>query len=147
MSAISSSIRPVPVILLFAMFTFVSGGCSPSKAVVTGKVSYKGELVTTGEIHFIGEAGESRSSAIGSDGKYQIDDAPVGPITVTIVATKLTSKTEKAQPAPDGESPPEPVQTMVTTSLVPKKYNDPQTSKLNHTIKRGAQTIDFPLED
>jgi hypothetical protein len=132
-----------PLVLAFLLLS----GCSPAKVVVAGKVSYQGRPVTTGEVHFIGEGGRSRSGLIGPEGAYQVDDVPAGPVTVTIVATKLTGGAEEALPSPVGVGEPGPPPRLVVVPLVPPKYGAPETSGLKYTIERGRQTIDFDLQD
>src|SRR5262245_21370085 len=114
---------PVPPRVLFmlmagAAFSLVGVGCS-SSASITGKVTYKGEAVKTGEIHFHGADGKSRSSIIATDGAFQIDDAPMGEVSVSIVANTLVSKSVKAPPSADGSDPPKLPPKIVSVSLVP----------------------------
>jgi hypothetical protein len=136
-----------PASRLVALLLLLPAGCSPSKAIVTGTVSYKGQPVPAGEIHFIGDDGQSRSSVITREGTYQVDDAPVGPVVVTVVATKLVNKTDGPLPSPTGTDVAAPTPKIVEVSLVPSKYNDKQTSKLRYTVARDRQTINVELQD
>jgi hypothetical protein len=110
-------------------------------------VSYKGRPVTTGEVHLLGEGGRSRSGLISAAGAYQVDDAPVGPVTITVVATQLIREAEKPSPSPNGTDAPAPPPQVLAAPLVPPKYNDRQTSGLHYTIVRGRQTIALDLHD
>jgi hypothetical protein len=103
--------------------------------------------VTTGEVHFLAPDGQSRSGLISAAGAYQVDDAPVGPVTVTVVATKLFHQNEKQLPSPNGVDEPAPPPPVLEAPLVPAKYNDRQTSGLHYTIARGRQTITLDLQD
>jgi hypothetical protein len=126
-----------------AMAAFLCG-CSGNSAVVSGTVRYKGELVTTGEVSLIGADGKSRSGLIGEDGLYQINDAPVGPVTAVVIARRV-------QGGPAGESPvaarSAPDRPIMVTSLIPIRYGDPATSGLNLEIVVGKQTHDIDLKD
>jgi hypothetical protein len=129
------------------VLTVAAAGCSPSKAVVTGTVTYKDQPVTAGEINFIGEDGQSRSGVITPAGTYLVDDAPVGPVVVTVVATKLVSKSATPHPSPNGTDPAAATAKVVEVSLVPTRYNDKQSSNLRYTISRDRQTINVELRD
>lgn len=136
-------------LLLAAAVALVPGGCSSSNstATVTGTVTYKGALVKAGEITFLGE-GIARSAVIGTDGRYQIDHAPLGEVSVGLVS--VTQEYEKGQappPSADGDAPGGPPPRMIEKSLIPKKYNDPKSSGLKFTLKAGLQTIDLELKD
>jgi hypothetical protein len=132
---------------LAALVLLAAAGCSPPKAVVSGTVSYKGQPVTTGEVHFLAPDGQSRSGLITAAGAYQVDDAPVGPVTVTVVATQLVREAAAAPPSPNGTDEPAPPARVLAVPLVPPKYNDRQTSGLHYTIAPGRQTIPLDLQD
>jgi hypothetical protein len=129
------------------LLVLVPGACAPAKPVVRGTVSYKGQPVTTGEVHFIGEGGRSRSGLITAEGAYQVEDAPAGPVTVTVVATRLVREPEQPSPSPNGTDGPAPPPKVIAVPLVPPKYNDRQTSGLHYTIVPGRQTIALDLRD
>src|SRR5262245_22211253 len=75
----------VVVLLLAAVLTL---GCG-SRPVVSGKVTYKQDVLTTGEVSFIGADGRSRSGLIGPDGRYEVVDPPTGEVTIVVVATRV----------------------------------------------------------
>jgi hypothetical protein len=104
-----------------------SGGCKPSRAVVTGTVRHKGEPLPNGEVHFVGEDGKSRSAVLGPGGAYTIDDSPVGTVKVAVVALKKEGNR--------------------IDFAVPKEYRDVNTSKLVYTVRPGSQTIDIDLPE
>jgi len=111
--------------------------------MVSGKVLYKQVLLTTGEVSFIAADGKSRSGLIGSDGRYEIVDAPVGPVTIIVVARKTEGQAGKVSPIIGGITGPAPV----VRSLIPTKYNDPKTSGLTYEVTSGRQTKDLDLAD
>jgi hypothetical protein len=117
-------------------------GCS-SPAVVSGQVIYRKEVLTTGEVSLVAADGKSRSGLIGTDGKYEITDAPLGPVRVVVTATRAEVKAGKVTPlSASAPSPPVPVR-----SLVPLKYRDPATSGLTYLVTPGRQTNVIELED
>jgi hypothetical protein len=142
-SRLAATLPRWPIVALLAMVAFL-GGCSGNSAVVSGTVRYKGELLTTGEVSLIADGGKSRSGLIGDDGSYQINDAPVGPVRVVVIARRV-------QGGPTGESPVAARlaadRQVVVTSLIPTRYGDPATSGLNFEIVAGKQIHDLDLKD
>jgi hypothetical protein len=137
--------------LLLAFFSIP--GCGQSKAVVRGKVTYKNNPLTSGEVVFIGKPGTvPRAALINSDGMYRLDDAPTGEVKVTVVSFKtkgpvsapavggkIIGKTDSGKLTSDAALP--------RSSAIPDKYKDPKTSDLAFTVSLGSQTIDIELKD
>lgn len=139
---IGTKLHPPAIILFFVLL--LATGCD-SRAIVKGKVSYKNAALSTGQVHFFGETGTSRSAAIGADGTYEVSDCPIGKVRVAVVATTFKSK----GPAPVGpdfipnfDAPP-----AEEVSLIPKKYNTPETSDLNLNVSAGRQAFNINLVD
>ena len=131
----------LPVALALLAGLAAAAGCSKPVAVVTGTVTFDNKPLTTGEIHFLGPEGKSRSTVIGTDGTYRVDNAPVGKVKVAVVARKVEGEGKlmanpwKALPKP-----------ATVTSLIPTKYNDPEQSGLSYDVAMGQQTIDVALK-
>jgi hypothetical protein len=135
--------------LLLALFC--TCGCGGSKAVVRGKVTYKNNPLTSGEVRFIGKSGTvPRAALINPEGMYRIDDAPIGEVRVAVVSLKTTDTfaapiiggkgvAGKSGKTSDGASS--------RPSAIPKKYDDVKTSGLTYTVSSGSQTIDIELKD
>ena len=126
---------------LVVAVTITGLGCGQGKTVVNGRVTYKSNPVTAGEVHFIGD-GVSRSALIGSDGTFVIDNPPLGQVKVAVVA--FENKQEATGPSLEtgkavGIRPP--------TTAIPLKYNDAKTSGLSYTISGGSQSIQISLTD
>jgi hypothetical protein len=104
------------------------------KAIVFGKVTYQNIPLSSGTISFLGDDGFSKVS-IDRDGSYQIADAPLGAVKVSVHnrSTFLEPKGEKIK--------------WVVKSLIPSKYNDFQKSGLSYTISTGRQEINIDLKD
>jgi hypothetical protein len=122
-----------------------ASGCGPSKASITGTVTYSGQPLPSGTITFASEAGAKPVKAAPiTDGKYTITDFIAGPAKVTILTTP--------PPSSGGRAPPgAPVIAAPTTAApgkyvpIPAKYNNPEQSGLSYDVKSGANTKDFPL--
>jgi hypothetical protein len=141
-----SSLRAIPAARLLGSVGLVLlltalGGCS--RPVVSGTVTYKQNPLTRGEVSFIADDGKSRSGLIGADGNYEIVDPPLGDVKIVVVATTVEGKAGKASPilGNQGGAPP------VVKSLIPVKYNSPQTSGLTYQVTGGKQTRNIDLDD
>jgi len=106
---------------------------------LTGKVSYKSQPLTKGQISFVGEGGKSASGTINNDGTYFVKNPPLGVVTVTVLAYQVEGE-DKFGFAPQKTAPP-------MKSAVPVKYNEPSTSGLKYTIERKTTTLDIDLVD
>jgi hypothetical protein len=118
-------------------------GCGPSVTEVSGTVTFKDRRLTSGSVIFVGQDGESSSSAIAEDGSYQIENAPVGPVRIAVASHPREPpglKRPPGQAAPLREDPKD------GTVKIPKKYEDHKTSDLSYTVKRGSNTFNIDLE-
>src|SRR5262245_4477953 len=59
-------------------------GCGAKTGDVTGKVYYKGKVVTSGFVTMVGSDGISRQTEISEDGTYKIANVPTGDAKVAI---------------------------------------------------------------
>ena len=115
-------------------------GCG-SGSVVSGKVVYKGDTLKTGEVSFISADGKSRSGLIGADGKYEIIDAPLGDVTIVVVATRVEGGSAESPLGTAGGKAP------TVRSIIPRRYGDPKASGLTYRVTRGRQVKDVELTD
>jgi hypothetical protein len=128
-------------------------GCGrngPERAVVSGKVTFRGELLKQGQIRFIPIDGSDvpASGALILDGQYTADGnggVPVGAHRVEILAGLRTGLAERAQEASPPSSPK--AKESSRSLRLPAKYNS--QSQLEITVKsRSARiTRDFVLTD
>lgn len=131
------------LLLVCALGTTLAG-CGPSQATVRGKITYRNQPVTSGEIHFIGEKGVSRSGLVNRNGSFEVHDVPVGQVKVAVVSYK-SSGTPK--PPKIGMKVQDPDEIVPRASAIPTTYNDVASSGLAFTISLGTQTIDIQLKD
>ena len=132
---------PVALLLLSGC-----GDSGPDKAIVSGKVSYRGEPVRDGRIRFVPIEGTKgpASGAVIRDGSYAakaIGGVPLGKLRVEIKAYRQPSSASRR------EGPTGPDLVLKTETLVqylPPKYN--RQSELTVTLEAGGQqTRDFEL--
>jgi hypothetical protein len=107
------------------------GAKGPPMGSVSGKVTYKGQPLTTGVVTLLNEkAGSGASGEIDASGIYQIPSIRTGEYNVAV---------HQSPPAP-GAAP------KGNWKLnIPEKYQTPQTSGLTATVKEGSNTADFGL--
>ena len=72
------------ILSLFLGFALLS--CSPSVTEVSGTVRFKDQTLSSGSVTFVGQDGESSSSAIAEDGSYRIEKAPIGLVRIAVAS-------------------------------------------------------------
>ena len=132
-------------VVILAATGLTAGGCGgpsrPPLAKVHGKVTYKGEPLTSGSVIFMpvaamGDAGptsvaQPAASQIKPDGSYELttdnpgDGAIVGEHKVAVVSVDFNTK----------------------RSVIPEKYQAPATTPLSRTVKEGDNAIDIEVTD
>lgn len=150
-------------LLLFSSF-LLAAGCS-SDGSISGKVYYKGKVVTRGTVGIYPEGkGGNYASGIESDGSYSISKVPPGPAKISVVigmkgpppdmfnkmgrskeAAKRGMKKQQAFAKAEGtdtENAPEDKEAI----SIPAKYANPDESGLTVTITGGSQTHDIKIE-
>jgi hypothetical protein len=126
----------------------LASGCRSSVPLqpVTGKVTFKGALLSYGVVVFTPDAsrGESGRVAVGTirpDGTYTLntdDAAGAGPGWYRITVSAFNSPPPKTL-APEPFQPPVP--------LLPEKYRDPELSTLRCQVKANqTNSIDLNLD-
>lgn len=148
--------RPRLAIGLAIALTIAGCGTDPNKpklGKVSGKVTYKGQPLTSGTITFTpeagkgGETGQVATSQIGTDGSYELttfdtgDGAILGQHVITVQTSQVDGNT-LGQPKADGT-----FSYTVPKSLVPNKYAAADTSPLRYTVAEGRATYDVELKD
>lgn len=133
-------------------------GCGSNRAPlgkVEGTVRYKGQPLAEGQILFdVAGArtaqGRIRDGAIVDVTSYATGDgAAVGLARIAVFATppSVSLYTRSSQgpdeaPSATGTAPP-----AGGSSLIPVKYNDPETSGLTHEIGKGVNTLAIELSE
>jgi hypothetical protein len=121
-------------------------GCGPTKATVTGKVSYNGKALGLGTVTFFGKDKEIvATAAIDSEGVYTAK-VPTGPTMVaveTIEPPKLEAGTPRPKDMP-ADSTPGSAAKQGKFVEIPEKYKDPTQSDLKLDVKKGVNK--FPID-
>ncbi len=110
-------------------------GCSGTgvkKVTVHGTVSYKGQLLRSGILKFVGPEGATQAAVIQSNGTFIITDVVPGEVKVGVMEAPQGSRPGSAD---EPKSPP---------VALPDKYRDPETSGVKYTIT--PETTELPIE-
>jgi hypothetical protein len=155
------------VLMCLPLFSLsvLAAGCG-REGTVSGKIYYKGQSVTGGNVYFFPEAKSGNyASIIGTDGSYTISKLPPGPAKIAVmVGTKgvppdvtkrmggqFVAKGMKEMgrigraASSGGEASGNAAGTKDNIS-VPKKYTNPEESGLTIDVTGGKQTFDIKLE-
>jgi len=133
--------------LLLFPFLLAGLGCGAgSKPVVSGKVTLSGQSVSGGTIKF--QVGDKEAAAPILDGKYSIDNPPLGEATITISPPLDAGVDSKGLPtgAPGGGGGATTLGGPTGAKVLPPaKYSQPNNGLAKFTIKGGKQTHDIDL--
>lgn len=137
----------LPVLLL--AFVIGCGKGNARSSEVSGKVTYKGQPVTGGNMtFFIGDAGYPVT--ISPDGTYSVSQLPEGEATVVIDNEQLNPKQPVyggktgggMSPVPEGRGGPK-----GTYVALPAKYKNKDKTDLKVPLKTGKQEFNLDLKD
>jgi hypothetical protein len=135
-------------------------GCGPNDGLgkrfpVSGKVTYKGQPLTSGTINFLPEDPNTGRPAVGEiqpDGSFQLttqtpgDGAMGGKYKVSISAYEV-DKSQGASPPQGGVADQVAVARAQRKSLIPEKYSATDVSGLAATVGPGSTSFQFDLKD
>ena len=149
--------------LVFSVVLVV--GCGPdykARAVVKGKVRLGKQNLNWGTVTFHGPHNIISSAPIDENGDYEMKDAPVGEVKITVAVDppggggmlakkeseawkKAAGKTESKDP--DGGNPGIALMPKVPANVVriDAKYAKPETSGLIYKVEKGEHTKDIDL--
>jgi len=147
---------------LFILLVAVVAGCGPntSKAKVKGRVRFLDKYLTAGTVGFINKEGQIGVAQIDFDGNYEMNDAPVGPVKITVKVPNVSGAGPKGDsgPKPPAGVPPmrppgsaaeektfTPTIDPKTIVKIPGKYASADTSELTYTVEKGEQTHNITL--
>jgi hypothetical protein len=135
-------------LVIIVLATIFSG---PSRAVVTGKVSYQGKPLVWGQVILVGADGKSASGQIEQDGTYRVEGAPIGPVSVGVVSHDplvqhwaKSLKTTRVRPTANIFATAPPVDRRHWFP-VPQHYEEPGSSGITLTLKSGSNENDIIL--
>ena len=147
------------LVLLIALITVV--GCNSgqyAKAKVKGRVKFFDKYLTAGTVAFQSKDGQIGSANIDFDGNYEMANAPIGDVMITVQVPTLGPGPGGGPPkAPPGIPPMRPPGgdggiASTPPSIDPKKiiqipgkYGKVETSGLTYTVEKGEQTYNITL--
>jgi hypothetical protein len=134
----SSTTRRAALGVLAAAALALAGCSGKSPGAVGGKVSYRGEPVPAGEVHFLmKEKGVGATAKLDAGGQFKFD-APLAPGTYAVAVVP-----SPAEPTgPGGAAKP-----AAAAPAFPAKYQDPLNSGLTCEVKPGKNDIPIVLTD
>ena len=127
---------------IFALCSaFILAGCGGSQnAEVSGTVTFDGKPIENGSIVFLSADGNGPTTGgTIENGKYSVQNVPVGLCKIQIKAAKETTKM-KMYDDPKAEW----VQ-KAGEEMLPPKYTDEKATELNFEVKSGKNEKDFSL--
>jgi hypothetical protein len=147
--------------LLMLCITLVGCGGKGATAKVSGQVKFFDKNLTCGTVAFTSADGRVGTANIDFDGNYEMGNAPVGEVTITVSVPQAAAGKMGASGPP---KPPPGVPEMrppgeqggiggtATPSIdpskivqIPKKYERGDTSGLKYTVEKGPQTHNITL--
>src|SRR5262245_44267868 len=93
-------------------------GCGPGVGQVSGKVYFRGEVLKSGTVIFIGSDGQPVHSPIRDDGSYFIEKSRVGPAKIGVVSHGRVPFPPARDEAPK----------------IPDRYREPDQSRLTYEV-------------
>jgi hypothetical protein len=76
--------RTFPTVIVVCLAAGLLGCSSSKRGSVTGKVTYKGQVVKAGSVLFIYDEGGQYPAGINADGTFQFMDVPTGNVKVVV---------------------------------------------------------------
>jgi hypothetical protein len=129
-------------------------GCDTKgpRALVKGNVKFANKPVKFGTVTFHGADKRTASATIKDDGTYEMADAPVGDVTITVTAPS----SGPGGPVGPGKPPPgmgkmpsefDPGKGASGPQItpIPEKFTKPETSTLKYTVQKGDQDHDIEM--
>ena len=128
------------------LFATTGFGCSPPTGKVLGTVRFKGELLHSGTVKFVGADGKEVYGPISPDGEYQVSGLAVGEARISVVSRPAVPEGLRRFPNPASPFSGAPGPAPDKVVEIPLKYNDTQTSGLTYVVTSGEQhhAIDLP---
>jgi hypothetical protein len=121
------------------------------KGTVTGRVTFRGRPVMYGAVVLVGKDGIAAAGRIETDGTYTVEKAPVGEVSVGVVSKDpvyvhrvTVLKNTREQVTAAALAPPPGVDRRKWMPL-PQQYEDPTSSGLSTTIRKGTNEFDINL--
>ncbi len=149
-------------LLVLGLVAFSAGCSGPNyraRATVKGKVTFGNKNLTTGSVMFHGPNNLTGTATIDKEGNYEMNDAPIGEVTITVSVPQLPAGGMRAimpgaagvkdQKSVDPENPEKTIPIMGDMPShvvpIPDKYSFVERSGLTYTVVSGEQTHNITL--
>jgi hypothetical protein len=146
-------------ILLFGLLAVLSGcggGDTRTRANVKGKVTLGGKNLTAGTVMFYGPNNITSTGIIDKEGNYEVPDAPLGDVKITVSVPKLppggiaklkVGANLEGSKDPSGSGKSISIMGSMPTHVVPipDKYSRVETSGLTYKVEKGDHTHNIEL--
>lgn len=127
----------------------VTSGCGPSSASVSGKVTYKNQVVKGGTITFYGANQWTGTSHIAEDGGYSIPKVPPGTVQIAVETKTAKPNTTMSKfmpkPPPGADMPPGSFHSTGGAQdryvEIPGHYADKEKSGLSYEVKGSGKQV------
>jgi hypothetical protein len=153
-----SVFRAAGILVVLALTAGCGGNSYKARAKVKGQVRYFDKTLTAGTVSFIGTEGRVGSANIDFTGHYEMSDAPIGEVTITVTTPSMgpggrgkigppkpPPGVPEMQPPGDVAGAPPPAIDPSKIVPIPGKYAKAETSGLKFTVAPGEQTHDIVL--
>lgn len=129
-------------------------GCGKKGGTVKGKVTFNGIPLTIGTVSFTSKDRGVATGNIEPNGNYEVKNAPLGEVTITVQTPPRTMGFAQTPQAPKGvpEMPkdmmPADAQNPGKVQVVPApdKYNKVETSDLKYSVESGTHEYNIVLK-
>jgi hypothetical protein len=131
-----------PLFVPLTGFALLLSGCDSGKytplpetgATLEGKITYKDQNVLVGLVIAKGAEGPSAQDFIGEDGRYKLQNVPLGEVTIAVNVKAGDGNNMSKHMA--GKAVPR-------TIFIPEKYTDPKTSDIKTKVEKGENKFDI----
>ncbi len=142
--------------LVLAAITLGLTSCGPGNRAVElpttgasleGVITYGGEPVQFALV-FVRTAAQSSSGKVGPDGRYKINNVPLGEVMIGVNTDAGAGDFQSASMAAGAYKGPESkgrAKVDLKFVKVPAKFHDPATSNLKTTVNAGVNTFDIVI--
>lgn len=136
---------------LLALALPLLAGCGGKVATVTGKVTYKGGVVTGGTVTFVDAKQKVQTSPIDLEGNYSVTGLAKGTAKISVSPpanlAAMPGGGMKMDPSKMGGGAEKPTGPALGPPVkIPPQYQDPEKSGLTYTVQSGKQEHNIELK-
>ncbi len=129
----------------FGIFVLLVG-CGQSYGDLSGKVTYKGNVLRMGTVSVLGSDGITRASMIAKDGTYSVEKVAAGEVKLTVYSPDPELSQPHKRQKKNAPPPPKVEVDKTGWVAIPEKYADFKDSGLTFSLKPGPNSYDIELK-